>query len=107
MVASAPTRSRQQRRRVRTRSSPARPYTARVPPGPRCAGCARWRRPRAPTPTRPEARDGGGRGRTVTIDALQRTDLILVVDDDPDIARFVEVNLRLQGFEVLVAHDGQ
>jgi diguanylate cyclase (GGDEF)-like protein len=33
-------------------------------------------------------------------------DLILVVDDDPDIARFVEVNLALQGFEVLVAHDG-
>jgi diguanylate cyclase (GGDEF)-like protein len=34
-------------------------------------------------------------------------DLILVVDDDPDIARFVEVNLALQGFEVMVAHDGE
>jgi DNA-binding response OmpR family regulator len=32
---------------------------------------------------------------------------ILVVDDDPDIARFVEVNLRLEGFHVLVAHDGE
>ena len=34
-------------------------------------------------------------------------ELILVVDDDVDIARFVEVNLRLQGFEVLLAHDGE
>jgi diguanylate cyclase (GGDEF)-like protein len=33
--------------------------------------------------------------------------LILVVDDDPDIARFVEVNLTLQGFEVMVAYDGE
>jgi diguanylate cyclase (GGDEF)-like protein len=33
--------------------------------------------------------------------------LILVVDDDPDIARFVEVNLSLQGFEVNVAYDGE
>ena len=35
-----------------------------------------------------------------------RKDLILVVDDDLDIARFVEVNLMLQGFDVLVARDG-
>ncbi|TMM37262.1 MAG: response regulator [Actinobacteria bacterium] len=34
-------------------------------------------------------------------------DLILVVDDDEDIARFVQVNLRLQGFDVEVAHDGE
>jgi diguanylate cyclase (GGDEF)-like protein len=34
-------------------------------------------------------------------------DLILVVDDDPDIARFVEVNLKLQGFDVVVANDGE
>jgi diguanylate cyclase (GGDEF)-like protein len=33
-------------------------------------------------------------------------ELILVVDDDEDIARFVEVNLKLHGFEVLIAHDG-
>lgn len=31
---------------------------------------------------------------------------ILVVDDDPDIARFIEVNLRTQGFEVHLASDG-
>ncbi len=34
-------------------------------------------------------------------------ELILVVDDDVDIARFVEVNLRLQGFRVLIANDGE
>jgi diguanylate cyclase (GGDEF)-like protein len=34
-------------------------------------------------------------------------ELILVVDDDADIARFIEVNLRLQGFDVAVAGDGQ
>ena len=32
---------------------------------------------------------------------------ILVADDDPDIARFVEINLSLEGFEVQVVHDGQ
>ncbi|HYN92240.1 MAG TPA: response regulator [Pilimelia sp.] len=42
----------------------------------------------------------------MTADAQERTDLILVVDDDEDIARFVEVNLRLHGFEVLTARDG-
>lgn len=31
---------------------------------------------------------------------------VLVVDDDVDIARFVEINMRLEGFDVLVAHDG-
>ena len=31
---------------------------------------------------------------------------VLVVDDDVDIARFIEVNLRLEGFDVFVAHDG-
>jgi diguanylate cyclase (GGDEF)-like protein len=33
-------------------------------------------------------------------------ELIIVVDDDVDIARFIEVNLKLQGYEVLLAHDG-
>lgn len=33
-------------------------------------------------------------------------ELILVADNEPDILRFVEVNLRLEGFEVVVAHDG-
>lgn len=32
---------------------------------------------------------------------------ILVVDDDPDIARFIEVNLTSAGYEVAVAHDGR
>src|SRR5919109_4746124 len=34
------------------------------------------------------------------------TDRVLVVDDDPDIARFIQVNLRTQGFEVHLASDG-
>jgi DNA-binding response OmpR family regulator len=32
---------------------------------------------------------------------------ILVVDDDPDVARFVEVNLRSAGYDVQVATDGE
>lgn len=31
---------------------------------------------------------------------------ILVADNEPDILRFVEVNLRLEGFDVALAHDG-
>jgi DNA-binding response OmpR family regulator len=31
---------------------------------------------------------------------------ILVVDDDPDIVRFIEMNLRLEGYRVIVATDG-
>jgi diguanylate cyclase (GGDEF)-like protein len=34
-------------------------------------------------------------------------DVILVVDDDVDIARFVQVNLEAEGFGVLVAGDGE
>ena len=34
------------------------------------------------------------------------TERILVVDDDRDIARFIELNLNLEGFEVEVAYDG-
>jgi diguanylate cyclase (GGDEF)-like protein len=34
-------------------------------------------------------------------------EMILVVDDDPDIARFVEVNLRSAGYDVNVASDGE
>jgi DNA-binding response OmpR family regulator len=33
-------------------------------------------------------------------------DLVLIADDDRDIVRFVEVNLRLEGFRVETAHDG-
>jgi diguanylate cyclase (GGDEF)-like protein len=32
--------------------------------------------------------------------------LVLVVDDDVDIVRFVQMNLQVEGFEVVVAHDG-
>jgi DNA-binding response OmpR family regulator len=31
---------------------------------------------------------------------------VLVADDDADILRFVEINLRLEGFEVVTAQDG-
>jgi diguanylate cyclase (GGDEF)-like protein len=31
---------------------------------------------------------------------------VLVVDDDRDIATFIEMNLRIEGFDVRVAHDG-
>ncbi|MFC7531220.1 response regulator [Actinoplanes sp. GCM10030250] len=34
-------------------------------------------------------------------------DLIMVVDDDKDIASFVEFNLQMQGYEVIRAKDGQ
>ena len=33
--------------------------------------------------------------------------LVLIADDDHDIVRFVALNLRLEGFEVVVARDGQ
>ena len=32
--------------------------------------------------------------------------LVLIADDDRDITRFLEVNLRLEGFDVIAAHDG-
>lgn len=34
-------------------------------------------------------------------------ELVLVADDDEDIVRFVEVNLRLEGFDVRTASDGE
>src|SRR5688500_12629548 len=34
-------------------------------------------------------------------------DTILVVDNEPDILRFVDVNLRLEGFDVVTAGDGE
>lgn len=36
-----------------------------------------------------------------------RRELILVADDDEDIVRFVEVNLRLEDFEVTTVNDGE
>jgi diguanylate cyclase (GGDEF)-like protein len=35
------------------------------------------------------------------------TETILIADDDSDIRRFVEINLRLEGFETLSASDGE
>lgn len=34
------------------------------------------------------------------------SDLVLIADDDADIVRFVEVNLRLEGYDVATARDG-
>jgi diguanylate cyclase (GGDEF)-like protein len=41
------------------------------------------------------------------MEPVDRPDVILVVDDDEDIASFVEFNLKVQGFEVMIARDGQ
>ncbi|HEX2296179.1 MAG TPA: response regulator [Actinomycetota bacterium] len=38
---------------------------------------------------------------------IARRELVLVADDDQDIVRFVEVNLRLEGYEVATASDGE
>ena len=38
---------------------------------------------------------------------ITRRELVLVADDDQDIVRFVEVNLRLEGYEVATAGDGE
>jgi diguanylate cyclase (GGDEF)-like protein len=44
----------------------------------------------------------------MSVNAVEgRPDLILVVDDDDDIARFVMFNLKLHGFEAVHARDGQ
>ena len=40
-------------------------------------------------------------------DPVEKPDVILVVDDDEDIANFVAFNLKVHGFEVLVARDGK
>jgi CheY-like chemotaxis protein len=37
----------------------------------------------------------------------EREGLVLVVDDDEGITRLLELNLQYEGFEVIVAHDGQ
>jgi diguanylate cyclase (GGDEF)-like protein len=39
--------------------------------------------------------------------ALPAGELILVVDDDEDIVRFLEINLTIDGFKVVAAHDGE
>ncbi|HVF31614.1 MAG TPA: response regulator [Acidimicrobiales bacterium] len=49
----------------------------------------------------PSEDDGAGGSDPVA------AEIVLVVDDDFDIARYVELNLSLEGFVVHVAHDGQ
>jgi diguanylate cyclase (GGDEF)-like protein len=39
-------------------------------------------------------------------DGAAARELILVVDDDPDIVSFVGMNLRLEGYDVVTAYDG-
>jgi len=81
------------------------PRRAPGPRGQNDSGGATWsdadaeHRPPRTLPTRsarPARRSGSG------VD-----ELVLIADDDRDIVRFVEVNLRLEGFEVITAHDGQ
>jgi DNA-binding response OmpR family regulator len=35
------------------------------------------------------------------------SDVVLIADDDQDIVRFVALNLRLEGFDVVAVHDGR
>ncbi len=52
--------------------------------------------------------DGAGPDRTDRGQLAQRErDLVLVADDDRDIVRFLEVNLVIEGIEVVTAHDGR
>ena len=48
----------------------------------------------------------GGRVQKGAGDQAMSGETILIADNEPDILRFVEVNLRLEGFDVVVAHDG-
>ena len=41
------------------------------------------------------------------LEPVERPDVILVVDDDEDIASFVAFNLKVHGFEVMRARDGE
>jgi two-component system KDP operon response regulator KdpE len=41
-----------------------------------------------------------------SLDNTQNRELILVVDDEPRMTRFIRMNLELEGFRVLEAHDG-
>jgi two-component system alkaline phosphatase synthesis response regulator PhoP len=52
--------------------------------------------------------DGAGPDRTDRGQLAQpERDLVLVADDDRDIVRFLEVNLVIEGIEVVTAHDGR
>src|SRR4029453_7667482 len=96
---SATTPSSRPRRPARTRSSPVPPCTGPRTRAPPYVACDPSRAGRCwPMSEREELPIDNGSGRP---------DLILVVDDDEDIARFVQVNLKLHGFEVAHAHDGE
>lgn len=69
------------------------------PPGQRDRGGGASLPADPPAPERPQPTDAGSPAH------LTPQDVILVVDDDRDIARFVQMNLELHGFEVVVAHD--
>ena len=51
--------------------------------------------------------DGAGPDRTDGQLAQRERELVLVADDDRDIVRFLEVNLVIEGIEVVTAHDGK
>jgi DNA-binding response OmpR family regulator len=52
--------------------------------------------------------DGAGPDRTDRGQLAQRErELVLVADDDRDIVRFLEVNLVIEGIDVVTAHDGK
>jgi len=52
--------------------------------------------------------DGAGLDRTDHVQPERRErDLVLVADDDRDIVRFLEVNLVIEGIDVVTAHDGR
>jgi DNA-binding response OmpR family regulator len=44
--------------------------------------------------------------RRTTIEGGVLAATVLVADDDADILRFMEINLRLEGFQVITARDG-
>src|SRR5690349_5339228 len=87
-------------------SWPVRPCTAPRTRPRRFGTCGRWRPVRHRWPERVTS-------STVTRDKLPSMEdasppnRIIVVDDDIDIARFIEVNLKLQGYDVILAHDGE
>ena len=97
------TRSRRSPRPGRTSSWPARPCTAPPTRRPPSTVCARSR----VAPSHHDHTHRGHRGRGPGSGGHQDVSTILVVDDDVDIARFIEINLRLEGFDVRVAHDGE
>ena len=51
--------------------------------------------------------NGAGPDRTDGQLAQRERELVLVADDDRDIVRFLEVNLVIEGIEVVTAHDGK